>query len=47
MLNSKDISNNSPIPKSDKSDSGSSKDFYFHGFTNPLFTILQYRLSCP
>lgn len=33
MLNSKDMSNNSPIPKSDKSDSGSSEDFDFYGFT--------------
>jgi hypothetical protein len=42
MLNSKDMSNNSPIPKSDKSDSGSSKDFDFYGFTNPFvyyFTV--------
>lgn len=42
MLNSRDMSNNSPIPKSDKSDSGSSKDFDFYGFTNPFvyyFTV--------
>lgn len=42
MLNSKDMSNNNPIPKSDKSDSGSSKDFDFYGFTNPFvyyFTV--------
>ena len=42
MLNSKDMSNNSPIPKSDKSDSGSSKDFDFYGFTDPFvyyFTV--------
>jgi len=42
MLNSKDMSNNSPIPKSDKSDSGSSKDFDFYEFTNPFvyyFTV--------
>lgn len=42
MSNSKDMSNNSPIPKSDKSDSGSSKDFDFYGFTNPFvyyFTV--------
>lgn len=42
MLNSKDMSNNSPIPKSDKSDSGSSRDFDFYGFTNPFvyyFTV--------
>ena len=42
MLNSKDMSNNSLIPKSDKSDSGSSKDFDFYGFTNPFvyyFTV--------
>lgn len=42
MLNSKDMSNNSPIPKSDKSDSGSSEDFDFYGFTNPFvyyFTV--------
>ena len=42
MLNSKDISNNSPIPKSDKSDSGSSEDFDFYGFTKPFvyyFTV--------
>lgn len=42
MLNSKGMSNNSPIPKSDKSDSGSSKDFDFYGFTNPFvyyFTV--------
>lgn len=36
MLNSKDMSNNSPIPKSDKSDSGSSDDFDFYGFTEPF-----------
>ena len=34
MVNSKGNSNNSPIPKSDKSDSGSSEDFDFYGFTN-------------
>lgn len=42
MLNSKDMSNNSPIPKSDKSDSGSSRDFDFYGFSNPFvyyFTV--------
>lgn len=42
MLNSKDMSNNSPIPKSDKSDSGSSEDFDFYGFTDPFvyyFTV--------
>lgn len=42
MLNSKDMSNNSPTPKSDKSDSGSSRDFDFYGFTNPFvyyFTV--------
>lgn len=42
MLNSKDMSNNSPTPKSDKSDSGSSKDFDFYGFSNPFvyyFTV--------
>lgn len=42
MLNSKDMSNNSPIPKSDKSDSGSSEDFDFYGFTKPFvyyFTV--------
>lgn len=42
MLNSRNMSNNSPIPKSDKSDSGSSKDFDFYGFTNPFvyyFTV--------
>lgn len=42
MLNSKDMSNNSPIPKSDKSDCGSSRDFDFYGFTNPFvyyFTV--------
>lgn len=42
MLNSRDMSNNSPIPKSDKSDSGSSKDFDFYVFTNPFvyyFTV--------
>lgn len=42
MLNYKDMSNNSPVPKSDKSDSGSSKDFDFYGFTNPFvyyFTV--------
>lgn len=42
MLNSKDMPNNSPIPKSDKSDSGSSRDFDFYGFTNPFvyyFTV--------
>ena len=42
MLNSKDMSNNSPIPKSDKLDSGSSEDFDFYGFTKPFvyyFTV--------
>lgn len=42
MLNYKDMSNNSPVPKSDKSDSGSSRDFDFYGFTNPFvyyFTV--------
>lgn len=42
MLNYKDMSNNSPTPKSDKSGSGSSKDFDFYGFTNPFvyyFTV--------
>ena len=42
MANSKGRSNNSPIPKSDKSDSGSSEDFDFYGFTNPFvyyFTV--------
>ena len=42
MLNSKDMSNNSPIPKSDKSDSCSSEDFDFYGFTKPFvyyFTV--------
>lgn len=42
MLNSKDMSNNNPIPKSDKSDSGSSEDFDFYGFTKPFvyyFTV--------
>jgi len=34
MVNVKGTSNNSPIPKSDKSDSGSSEDFDFYGFTN-------------
>lgn len=42
MVNSKDRSNSSPIPKSDKSDSGSSEDFDFYGFTKPFvyyFTV--------
>lgn len=42
MVNSKGTSNNSPIPKSDKSDSGSSEDFDFYGFTEPFayyFTV--------
>lgn len=42
MVNSKGTSNNSPIPKSDKSDSGSSEDFDFYGFTKPFvyyFTV--------
>jgi hypothetical protein len=36
MIDYNGMSNNSPIPKSDKSDSGSSKDFDFYGFTNPF-----------
>lgn len=42
MVNAKSTSNNSPIPKSDKSDSGSSEDFDFYGFTKPFvyfFTV--------
>lgn len=42
MVNSKDRSNSSPIPKSDKSDSDSSEDFDFYGFTKPFvyyFTV--------
>lgn len=42
MVNVKGTSNNSPIPKSDKSDSGSSEDFDFYGFTKPFvyyFTV--------
>lgn len=42
MVNVKGTSNNSPIPKSDKSDSGSSEDFDFYGFTEPFayyFTV--------
>lgn len=42
MVSSKGTSNNSPIPKSDKSDSGSSEDFDFYGFTKPFvyyFTV--------
>ena len=34
MVSSKGRESNSPIPKSDKSDSGSSEDFDFYGFTN-------------
>lgn len=42
MVSSKGTSNNSPIPKSDKSDSGSCEDFDFYGFTKPFvyyFTV--------
>ena len=42
MANSRGRSNNSPISKSDKSDSGSSEDFDFYGFTKPFvyyFTV--------
>ena len=42
MVNVKGTSNNSPIPKSDKSDSSSSEDFDFYGFTKPFvyyFTV--------
>ena len=47
MVNSKGMSNDSPIPKSNKSDSGSSEDFDFYGFTKPLFTTMQYQYLCP
>lgn len=43
MVNAKGMSNNSPIPKSDKSDSGSSEDFDFYGFTNPF--VYYYAVS--
>lgn len=43
MANSKGRSNNSPIPKSDKSDSGSSEDFDFYGFTKPF--VYYYAVS--
>lgn len=43
MVNAKCMSNNSPIPKSDKSDSGSSEDFDFYGFTNPF--VYYYAVS--
>ena len=43
MVNAKGMSNNSPIPKSDKSDSGSSEDFDFYGFTNTF--VYYYAVS--
>ena len=43
MANSKGRSNNSPIPKSDKSDSSSSEDFDFYGFTKPF--VYYYAVS--
>ena len=43
MANSKGRSNNSPIPKSDKSDSGSSEEFDFYGFTKPF--VYYYTVS--
>lgn len=42
MLNVKSISNDSPKPKANNLDSGSSKDFDFYGFINPFvyyFTV--------
>lgn len=36
MVNYKGVSNNSPKPKSDKSDSGSYDEFDFYGFTQPF-----------
>ena len=43
MINYNSMSNNSPIPKSDKSDSGSSKDFDFYDFTKPF--VYYYAVS--
>lgn len=47
MINYNGMSNNSPIPKSDKSDSGSSEDFDFMVLLSLLFTTMQYQYLCP